>query len=649
MSKRPQERLDQLPQRPGVYLFRDRQDRVIYVGKARNLKNRVRSYFQPGRSDERFFINLLEHQLGDIETVVTASEKEALLLENNLIKEHQPRYNVRLRDDKDFLHLRIDLSAPWPKLELVRRPPPSTGSVKIFGPYHSARSARRTMHLASRHFRLRTCKDSALRQRTRPCLLYQMERCPAPCVYDVDRQAYLEQVHHALLFLAGKHSELVRELESKMRHAAGELAFERAAVYRDQLRAVEATLTDQHVVQLAHVDQDVFALHRQEGLMQVVVLQIREGKVRGKREFHWRDKEFHVPDGEVLSSLLGQYYEPGITIPPVILMPFAVEESEALAELLSERKGRKVVLHSPQRGHRAALVRLAQTNAQQLLKQRLLSGDDSEAHLAHIAQRLALATPPDRIECLDVAHHGPGRAVAAIAVAEAGQLAPRRTKSFTIKMARAGDDYGGMYEVLSRRFRRAKAEEPGWELPDVLVVDGGRGQLAVAQAALHDVGFPADALALVGLAKERAPRRGLDETPLKEASVERLYLPGRVNALTIRGRSPLLLFCRLRDEAHRLAGKLLQRHRQRQTVASSLDAVPGVGPALRRTLLRELGSARGVAQATLEELGQVPGVGPKRAREIHAHFHGNQDQAGSPAENAGKTTGRAAATESHDE
>lgn len=621
MDSGPKDTLERLPNEPGVYLFKDRSGSVIYVGKARDLRSRVRSYFLPGRSDYRFFVHLLDRVLGDIETVITGSEKEAALLENNLIKEHQPRYNVRLRDDKDFLHLKIDLDADWPKLQLVRRPKPGQRNVKIFGPYHSARSARRTMLLASRYFKLRTCKDTALRNRKRPCLLYQMKRCPGPCVFDVNREEYLEHVSHAALFLSGRHDELITALGEQMASAASELAFERAAQYRDQLRAIETSLTDQHIVQVSKIDQDVLGLHRDADVIQVVVLQVRGGKITGQREFHWKGLEQLADDGELLSSLATQYYERGIPIPDAVLFPVEVDDAEGLAELLTERRDKKVTVARPKRGHRAALLEMARANAEHRVSQRKRSAEDVVAMLQVIADRLNLSEPPRVIECIDVAHHQSGRAVAAIAVLVDGKPESSRSRSFNIKTAKVGDDYGGMYEVLSRRFRRAKADDEGWKLPDLLVVDGGRGQLSVAEAARRDVGLADGSVPMVGLAKERAAQRSPNDDVVKDALVERVYLPGRVNPLTIRGTSPLLLLCHARDEAHRLAGKLLQRQRKARTLTSPIEEVPGVGPSLRKALLRRLGSLKAVKAASIDDLKSVPGIGPAMAEKIYNHFH----------------------------
>lgn len=621
MDDRLREKLDTLPHRPGVYLFFDSKGKVIYVGKAKDLANRVRSYFQESPSDVRRITEDAKWVIADIDTIVVEKDKEALITEGGFLKQ-RPRYNVRFTDDKDFLHIKIDLEAEWPRLELVRRPKPGQKNTKLFGPYHSARSARRTMLAASRHFRLRTCKDSALRNRSRPCLLYQMNRCPGPCVYDIDRDAYLEQVHHTALFLAGKRSELVSELEGKMKEASAELAFERAALYRDQLKAVQSTLEKQSVVQLSDVDQDVFGLYREAGMIQVVVLQVRGGKLLGKREFSWRGFDLPVPLKEMLSSLVAQYYEPTKQLPDEVLLPFEVEARDALAEHLTDLRGAKVTVLVPQRAHRAKLVKLAQLNAEQTLFQRQRSSEDAEQALVAIAERLRLPEPPRRIECFDIAHHQQGRAVAGMAVMLDGKPSPPHSRSYTIKTAKTGDDYGGMYEVLSRRLRRARTGDEGWELPNLLVVDGGRGQLGVAKAALADIGFDASQLPIVGLAKERAERRSPTGDLTKEATVERVYLPGRVNPITIRGTSPLLILCHARDEAHRLAGKLLAKSRQQSIRRSPLEEIPGVGKKLRTALLRHHGSLKAIKSASVDELEATPGVGPSLARKIFEHFNG---------------------------
>ncbi len=624
MNQDLRHKLDRLPEQPGIYVFKDADGKVIYVGKAENLRSRVWSYFAENPTDARPITRDARWVIADLDTVVTFEEKESFHVEDSFIKENKPRYNVRLKDDKDFLHLRVNLEAEWPRLELLRRPDVSkrNKNVKLFGPYHSARSARRTMLLASRHFRLRTCTNSTLRNRQRPCLLYQMNRCPGPCVYNVDPESYLEQVRHAALFLDGRHDELLADLETKMKSAAAELAFERAALYRDQLRAIQSTLSTQHVVQLADIDQDAFGVTREAGMIQVVVLQVRGGKLSGKREFNWKGFVLPVPLSELLSSLVAQYYEPELTIPDEILLPFDVENMDGLAELLSERRGKRASILVPKRGRKEKLLRLAQLNAEQTLSQRRRSSADTTDALEGIRRILGLEAPPKVIECIDIAHHGEGRAVAAVAGLVDGRPSKKRTRSFTIKYAKTGDDYGGMYEVLSRRFRRALENDEGWNLPDLLVVDGGRGQLAMAIAAREDLGFESSQLPIVGLAKERAARRGPAGETLSQATVERVYLPGRMNPIAIRGTSPLLLLCHARDEAHRLAGKLLDKHRSAKLRQSVLDKVPGIGPKTRVLLIKELRTVDAIKAASLEDLEKLPGIGPAMARKIHTYFNG---------------------------
>jgi excinuclease ABC subunit C len=378
-------------------------------------------------------------------------------------------------------------------------------------------------------------------------------------------------------------------------------------------------------VQVVDIDQDVIGLHRTDDLVQLVVVQVRAGKVTGKREFHWNGQELLADDGDLLSSVVVQYYEQGEQIPDEVVLPVEGVGADVLAELLTERRGRKVAVVTPRRGHRAALVELAQKNAEHLASQRRGSNADSEARLRGVAERLGLPAPPRTIECYDIAHHQSGKAVAAMAVLVDGSPESSRTRSFTIKRAKTGDDYGGLYEVLARRFRRAKQGEAGWELPDLLVVDGGRGQLAVAQAALRDAELPGPGPALAGLAKERAARRSPAGDVLKEETVERVYLPNRMNPIAIRGTSPLLLLCQARDEAHRLAGKQLARHRRSRAFGSELEDIPGVGPRLRRALLRHLGSVDAVRAASPDALAAVPGVGPALAARIHEHLNGPID------------------------
>lgn len=603
LPPRVAEKLELLPSSPGVYLFRDRRGAVLYVGKARHLRSRVRSYFLPGASDDRFFVTLLEEQIGDLETLVVQSEKEAALLENQLIKEHRPRYNIKLRDDKDFLSLRLDAQADWSRLEVVRRPRPD--GARYFGPYHSATAARQTLRLVNRFFQLRTCTDAELHSRRRPCLQYQIKRCPGPCAKDVDRQEYGRQVAHVALFLDGRHDELVGHLETQMGRAAERTEYERAAVFRDQLRAVDRVREEQRVATVRDVDQDVIGLHRQADQAEVAVLMVRSGKLVGVRTYDLDD--VGPPDDEVLSSFVGEYYAEGAFLPQEVILPAAVEAMGGLEALLSDRRGARVRVLVPKRGPRARLVAMATENAAHAFREKRRAERDVEERLGQLMKRLDLPRLPRRIECIDISHSAGQDTVAAIVALEGAVPDRKRYRSFHVKGARAGDDYGAMFEVLSRRFRRGRGEEPGWALPDLLVVDGGRGQLNVARAALEDLGV-AD-LPIVALAKERESATG-------DRIVERVYLPGVKNAIPVReGNAALRVLLLARDEAHRAANALRLKLGKRRHLRSELDSIPGVGKVTRARLLSAIGSIEAIRGADEETLVRA-GASRSQARQI---------------------------------
>ena len=515
--------LERLPTSPGVYLMRDKKGRIIYIGKAANLRTRVRQYFQPNTGDIRDFVPLLEGIVADIETTVTSNEKEALLLENNLIKKHQPRFNVKLRDDKSYLVLRLDPEAEWPRLEVVRRM--RDDHAYYFGPYHSATSCREALRVVNRHFQLRTCTDHVLHNRRRPCLQYQIKRCPAPCVLPVEKPEYAEQVRDVRLFLEGKSEELLDRLQGRMKEAARETAFERAATVRDQIRALEATLEAQRIVSPDFVDQDVIGFYREGVGIEVVVIAIRQGKMAGSRAFSFGDQEF--PDAEILSSFLGLYYDLSPGAPDEVLLPFPILDADLKAEWLGEKRAamggrrRKVEVLCPQRGARRDLIELARKNAEVSFKSRRNKQEDAEATLAKLQKRLRLPRLPRVIECYDISHVQGTDTVASMVVFVDGQ--PEKARYRTFKLQRGGnqspDDFASMYEVLSRRLRRAREaaaqaarredgeEGPNpWALPDLIVVDGGKGQLGMALAAARDIGIdtsPGTGLPIIALAKER--------------------------------------------------------------------------------------------------------------------------------------------------
>ncbi|MFT3923470.1 MAG: excinuclease ABC subunit UvrC [Myxococcales bacterium] len=609
MTPELEAKLDNLPAAPGVYLFKGKGESVLYVGKARSLKSRVRSYFQAGSSDTRFFITRLNRELVDIETVVVGTEKEAALLENTLIKQHQPRYNVKLRDDKEYLSLRLDPKAAWPRLEVVRRP--ARDGALYFGPYHSATAARQTLRVVNRHFQLRTCTDHDFDSRVRPCLQYQIKRCAGPCVFEVDRARYGEQVQDVAMFLDGRHDELSHLLEQRMKDAAATLDYERAAEHRDQLRAIERVREQNRVALVQTSDEDVIGLFRQADQAEVAVLQIRAGKLTSVRTFGLKDVS--APDDEVCAQFVAEYYAPGSFIPEEVWLPLEVEAMDGLAEMLAELRGKSVRVLAPKKGPRAELVQMARDNASHAFREKLRASEDVQSRLGALKERLRLPRLPLRIECVDVSHTAGTDTVASIVALEEAQPDRKRYRSFHVKRVSGGDDYSAMYEVLSRRFRRGREREAGWELPDLLVVDGGRGQLNVAQQALRDLGV--EDLPLAALAKEKP-------NVLGEKLVDRVYLPGQKNPIELReNHAALGILALARDEAHRASNALRTKLGKRRRIKSKLDEVPGIGPKTRARLLKAFGSVRSIEEADAAAL-RAAGATHQQAAAILRTFHG---------------------------
>jgi excinuclease ABC subunit C len=682
------EKLDALPPSSGVYLFKDRKGTVVYVGKAKSLRSRVRSYFQEGSSDNRYFIPILQRTIGDLETIVTGSEKEAAILENNLIKEHRPRYNVKLRDDKDYISLRLDPKDEWPRLWVVRRPSYQPGeTARYFGPYHSATAARRTLHLVNKHFQLRTCTDTEMRSRKRPCLQHQIKRCPAPCVLEVDRAWYDEQVRAVAMFLDGRHDELSKELEARMLAAARAMRFELAAVYRDQLSAIEKVREEQRVVSVDDVDRDVLGIHREGDLVELALLHVRKGKLADVATFSIKSAE--VPDEEVVAAFLAQHYalsdaadanSAALPIPDEIIVPVLPDAASGTAEWLSERAAHKVALLCPQRGSRVDLLRLANDNASHAFTEKRRASDDVQERLTQLKERLRLPTVPRRIECCDISHLGGQDTVGAIVAMTDGEPDKKRYRTFHVRgeasvskggggaptpgggegaleedidgepVSLAGDDYRAMYEVLARRFRRglkrqeekaANAERAGdgspdsdapeaivtdseipdneWDLPDLFVVDGGRGQLAVALAAARDLGL--HELPIVALAKEK-------ENVLGDTLVDRVYLPGQKNPIPLKSHSASMFFlARARDEAHRFSNRARERLGKKKRMRSALDDIAGIGPKTKQQLLMHLGSLKAIKAADDAAILAVPGVTARHLKALRRVYPAKPAQA----------------------
>jgi excinuclease ABC subunit C len=593
-------RAAELPTQAGVYLFLDRRGKVLYVGKAINLRSRVRQYVQG--HDGRQMVPFLVSRAVGIDVVVTDTEKEALILENTLIKKHRPPFNAKLRDDSSFLHLRVDRGRSWPTFDLVRRI--KNDGARYFGPYHSASKARATLAFVHRAFPMRTCSDAVLRSRKRPCLLHQMGRCLAPCVGLVDGARYGESVDDAIAFLEGRGGEAVRSLERRMRAHADALEFEQAARLRDLMVSIRLSVERQKMVDTDHSERDVWGVWREGRQGAFVVMPVRDGVMGEPRS---GTIEAGEADDELLSSLLNTVYD-GTLIPRQVLLPTLPAHAEALAEVLSERRGSKVELAVPKIGDKARLVELATENA----KVRFLARTDAEARhknaMELLAEALELPVPPHRMECYDNSNLQGDAPVAARSVFLDGRPARAEYRRYRIKTVVGADDYASMRELVTRRFRRVlDGSEPA---PDLLVVDGGKGQVAVAVAALQDLGFHDQPV--VGIAKPHTEHARGDRD-----ATDKLVLPHRKDPLRLPRNHPgLRILQHLRDEVHDHAIRYHRKVRSEERLTSVLEEIPGVGPARRRALLTALGSAESVADADEATLAAVPGIGPAVARAI---------------------------------
>jgi len=594
-----------IPPRTGVYLMKDAGGSIIYVGKAKNLRSRIRNYFQG--ADTRAMVPFLVSRVRDLDFVVTNTEKEAFLLENTLIKEHRPRYNVIFRDDKTYYSLRLDTRQEFPAFQLVRKT--KKDGARYFGPYPSGLAARETLKYLHRLFPLRTCKDREFATRRRPCIEYGIRNCVAPCVGLVGREEYRKYIDDAVLFLEGRETKLLDLLKERMAGAAENLEFEEAARLRDQVAAIETTVEKQRMVSADFKDQDVFGLHREDDQVQVCILCIREGKTLGTKKFP--AVRTAAADAEVLSSLLRQYYDGELFVPAEVVIPAEVEDGDVLAEWLSEKRGKKVDLIVPQRGPRRDLVAIARQNAEDLLKAERAIRMDEEAAMALLRDKLHLHRLPRRVECVDISTTGGEMPVGALVAFMDGKPDKSGYRLFHVRGVEGPDDYAAMHEVLRRRFEGRE------NLPDLLMVDGGRGQVGMAVKVLRELGIGGPDV--IGLAKGSAPA-GSDGGARRRPSMkeqDHVYLAGRKDPVYIAKYPAALLFLqRIRDEAHRFAVTHHRRRMEKRDVHSVLDDVPGVGTAKKKALLRRFGDIDTLRRAGREELEAVPGITPRLAEEI---------------------------------
>jgi excinuclease ABC subunit C len=608
------ERAEGLPAQPGVYLFKSERGRVLYVGKAQNLRARVRQYVAGG--DGRVRMPSLLDRAVDVDVVVTPSVKDALLLENELIKRHKPPYNVKLRDDKQYLALRLDPREAWPRLREVRRFPDD--GAEYFGPYTSSVALHEAVSRLRRIFPLRSCREGTFKdhaRRGRPCIEFEMKRCLAPCVGRVDEAGYAALVRGTALFLRGRSDELTRELEARMAAAAEAMRFEEAARLRDQLAAVERTVERQQIVAERKSDRDVFGVARRGGEVEVCVLHVREGRVVGTEGYALAGVE--QDDGELLGSLLGQYYalSGGRPIPREVMTPVPADDSGALETWLGERAERRVRVRAPRRGPARELVSMADRNAELSLSRRLAARESVESAQAELAERLGLPSPPRRIEGYDISTLHGTLTVGSRVAFEDGQPDKQGYRRYRIREAEPGDDYACLGEVIRRRLARRESDP----LPDLLLVDGGKGQLAVVSAALRDAGVE---LPAISLAKERDA--GSPSPRVKRSGglkAERVFLPGRKDPVALPSSSrALLLLQRVRDESHRFAIEFQRLLRSKAHLSSILEELPGIGPGKRAALLKQLGSLKAVREADEAQLAAVPGISARDAALLRRFF-----------------------------
>lgn len=597
-----------LPHQPGVYIFKATDGEVLYVGKAVDLKNRVNSYFRSGQG-ATVKTRALVARAGHLEYMVTATEKEALLLESSLIKRHRPRYNVVLRDDKNYPALRIDPREEYPRLTVVRRF--ERDGALYFGPYHSAHSLRETLKILNRAFPLRQCKGKKPPPRQRPCLNYSMGLCLGVCAGKADKEDYRRIVDEVILFLQGKADRLQAQLKERMESAAASLRFEEAALCRDRLRAIEEVLERQHIISDRFNNQDAIGIFREAGETAVVVLFVRHGALVGQRRYRLGDLPEDTP--EILSGFIQQFYSKEHLIPDEILVPQPVAHRDVLEEWLRDQRGRRVPVRPVRRGTGKSLLELAHRNAKEFLKSERNDSEKTERILSQCCDLFGLPRKPHRMACVDVSNIQGRHAVGSVVIFVDGRPHPLDYRRYTVKRKATPDDPNMMAEIVERFLEEERDQVSRL---DLFVVDGGKSQLNRIRRLFVERGLETG-LPLIAFAKEREKDLGGEG----RGFYEKVYLPGRRNPIFLTARPEVLhLLQRLRDEAHRHAVTFYQKRHRRDLVASTLDAVPGIGPKRRRLLLLHFGSVEAIQQADVDALAAVPGIPRPLAASILEHL-----------------------------
>lgn len=602
MSAPIEKQLETLPVKPGVYIFKDSLGKVIYVGKAASLRHRVKAYFSPSNNVPAKQLRLISN-ISDLEYIVTDSEQEALILECNLIKKFRPNYNVRLKDDKTFPYLKIDLKNEWPSIRITRRF--NKNGDRYFGPFASASSLRQTIKLIKKIFPFRSCTKNITGIEAKPCLEYHIHRCLGPCTGTVSKEEYGEVIKQVIMFLEGKQELVIKELKRKMQKASDQLQFEKAAMLRDQIKAIENVIEGQRIAITVRGDQDAIAIAQTKDLAYVEIFFIRNNKLVG-RDYILVDGIRDEEPRHIMSSFVKQYYATSTSIPPQILLQYPVEEPTVIARWLASRRGGPVKLVVPHKGAKKQLLDIVAENARHgltLYQAKQSTTLQSALALEELKERLELPRVPLRIEAYDISNIHGNLAVGSMTVLDKGMPKPSHYRRFKIKSVAGIDDYAMIQEVLRRRFRRHIAAEDKWAVtPDLILIDGGKGHLNAALEALKEFGL--DSIPVASLAKE-----------------ESVFIPGKSEAVEIPQTSIALhLLQRIRDEAHRFALGYHQRLRHREGIASALDSIPGIGPKRKKALLRKFGSVQAIREASKEDIATAKGMTLSLAEKVKEYL-----------------------------
>jgi len=593
-----------LPESPGVYLMKDAEGTILYVGKAASLRHRVRSYFGAGQKLSPKLQRMVA-RVAELDFFVTKSEQEALILELNLIKRHHPRYNVSLKDDKTFPYLKIDTGEDWPRVYITRRLEKDGG--RYFGPFASARSVRQTLKVIKRLFPFRSCSKSIKGTDARPCLEYYIGGCAAPCIGTVSRPEYARVIKQVVLFLEGKQERVVKELERQMNEAAEALQFEKAALLRDQVQGIHNVIEGQRIATRVRGEQDVIAFAQERDQAYVQVFFIRHNKLTGRESFVLQGTRHEEPS-QIMTSFIKQFYDSSPYVPPLLLLQHPAEDVGVIKEWLQSKRGGRVDIQVPRRGSKKELVNTVAENARQGLEQlkikRLAAPGALDDALAEIESELKLSRPPLRMEAYDISNIQGKAAVGSMVVFEKGRPKPAHYRRFRIKTVAGANDYAMLQEVLQRRFKRSTQGSDSWAiLPDLVLIDGGKGQLNAVRAIMRDVG--AESVPVASLAKEN----------------EEIFLPEKAKPIVLpRNSAGLQLLQRLRDEAHRFAISYFRIMHKRQTFTSALDGIPGLGPRRKRALLRQFGSVDAIRTAPAEELATTKGITESLAKKLKEYL-----------------------------